>query len=210
MFRSRAHLILAIAYFAAMFSSSSRADDWPCWRGPEGNNHASDRTDAPIRWDLENGANVVWKTPLPGRGHSSPVIIQDSIFLTTADSNRKTQSLLKLDRDSGRLVDQWILHRDTLPAEIHPNNSHASPTPAWNGENLFVVFHTADAIWMTAMTTSGREVWQKRVCEFRPSAFRFGYGASPIVEDDLIIVAAEYDGPESGIYAFGKFLGRAI
>ena len=61
------------------------ADNWPCWRGPEGNNHASEETHAPIRWDLESGQNIVWKTALPGRGHSSPVVIEDAIFLTTAE-----------------------------------------------------------------------------------------------------------------------------
>ena len=129
------------------------------------------------------------------------MVIEDAIFLTTGEQSEQTQSLLKLNRESGRLMDEWVLHRGTLPSRIHPNNSYASPTPAFDGENLFVVFHTDDAIWLTAMTTSGREVWKKPVCEIRPSAFQFGYGASPLVEDDLVIVAAEYDGPESGLYA---------
>ncbi|MEM1068652.1 MAG: PQQ-binding-like beta-propeller repeat protein, partial [Planctomycetota bacterium] len=180
------------------------------WRGPEGNNHASDGTDAPIRWDLEKGVNIVWKTPLPGRGHSSPVVIQDYIFLTTSESKDQSQSLLRFDRESGRLMNRWVLHRGTLPRTIHPNNSHASPTPVSDGENLFVAFHTDDAIWVTAMTPTGREVWQKRVCEFKPAAFQFGYGASPLVEDDLVIVAGEYDGRDSGIYALDRRTGRTV
>lgn len=188
----------------------SRAENWPGWRGPQGNNHASPQTDAPIRWDLNNGTNIVWKTPLPGRGHSSPVVIEDSIFLTTAEAETQSQSLLKFDRDSGRLVDQWVMHRGTLPKVIHPNNSHASPTPAWNGENLFVVFYTDDAIWLTAMTPSGREVWQTRVSDFKPAVFQFGYGASPVIEDDVVIVAAEYDGPGSGIYALDTRSGKIV
>lgn len=200
-------LVLVISFAA---TGSATADDWPGWRGPNGDNHASDRTDAPIRWNLDTGHNIVWKTPLPGRGHSSPVVIQDSIFLTTADSSKQTQSLIKFDRESGRLIDSWVLHRNTLPQTIHPNNSHASPTPVWNGENLIVVFHTDDAIWVTAMSTSGREVWKTRVCDFKPAAFQFGYGASPIVEDDVVIIAAEYDGPQSGIYALDLRTGRTV
>ncbi len=191
-------------------AAHAKADNWPCWRGVEGNNHAAEDTDAPLRWDLETGQNVVWKTALPGHGHSSPVVIGDHIFLTTADTAAQTQSLLRLDRESGRLMDNWILHRGTLPARIHSNNSHASPTPAFDGESLFACFHTDDAIWVTAMTNSGREVWKTRVCEFKPSAFQFGYGASPLVEDDLVIIAAEYDGRDSGLYALDARTGKRV
>jgi len=188
----------------------SAADSWPCWRGPNGDNHAPETTDAPIRWNLEAGTNIVWKTPLPGRGHSSPVVIEDGIFLTTSEQANQTQSLLKLDRESGRLIDQWILHRGTLPPRIQSSNSHASPTASFDGENLLVSFFTDDAIWLTAMTTSGVEVWKTRVCEFKPTQFEFGYGASPLIEVDLVIVAAEYNGNESGLYALDIRTGKVI
>ncbi len=186
------------------------ADDWPSWRGPDGNNHAAEGEDAPLQWDFNSGESILWKTRIPGRGHSTPVIVEDAIFLTTCDESQQTQSLLKLNRQSGRLIDQWVLHRGTLPERIHPNNSHASSTPAFDGEKLFVVFHTDNAIWLTAMSMSGRRVWQKKVCDFRPSAFQFGYGASPLVEDDLVIIAAEYDGPSSGVYAFDRSTGKVV
>ena len=185
-------------------------DDWPNWRGPEGNNHAPEATITPLRWDLETGHNVLWKTPIPGRGHSSPVIVGDSIYLTTAEADKETQSVLKIDRQSGRLIDQWVLHRGTLPDRIHRNNSYASPTPAFAGGQLFVTFHTDDAIIATAMTPNGRELWRTRVCDFQPSAFQFGYGASPLVEDDLVIIAAEYDGPDSGLYALDTRTGKKV
>jgi hypothetical protein len=184
--KSRASFLAGLLFFALAYPPPrSWAENWPCWRGPQGNNHASEQTDAPIRWDLETGQNIVWKTELPGRGHSTPVV-------------------------SGRLMDQWVLHRGTLPRRIHPNNSHASPTPSYDGESLFVAFYTDDSIYVTAMTTSGREVWQTRVCEFKPSAFQFGYGASPLVEDDVVIIAAEYDGPDSGLYALDVRTGKVV
>lgn len=203
-------VILLGLLVCAIQPGQARAENWPGWRGPNGDNHAAADTDAPIRWDTKSGANVAWKTAIPGRGHSSPVVIDDSIFLTTAEADKETQSLLKLDRKSGRLMDQWVLHRGTLPTRIHSNNSHASPTPVYDGEHLFVCFYTDDAIWLTAMTTSGQEVWKNRVCEFKPSAFEFGYGASPLVEDDLVIVAAEYDGRDSGIYALNRRTGKQV
>ena len=193
-----------------MLTSLLCAGDWPVWRGPNGDNHAAPDTDAPLKWDIDSGQNIVWKTPIPGRGHSTPIVVNDWIFLTTSDVNAKTQSLIKVNRTNGRLIDQWVLHRDTLPSRIHPNNSHASPTPAFDGDHLFVVFYTDDAIWLTKMSPSGREVWKKKVSNFRPTSFRFGYGASPIIEDDLVIIAAEYDGGDSGLYALDRATGRQV
>ena len=203
-------LCVGSGVFPSATIGTALAEDWRTWRGPEGNNHASDDTDAPIRWDLNSGHNIAWKTPLPGRGHSTPIFVGDAIFLTTSDPVRGTQSLLKLNRETGRLIDQWVLHRGTLPARIHPNNSHASPTPTSDGEHIIVSFHTDDAIWLTALTRDGQPVWKTRVCDFKPSSFQFGYGASPLIEDSVVIVAAEYDGRDSGLYALDLRSGKPV
>ncbi|NND99515.1 MAG: dehydrogenase, partial [Pirellulaceae bacterium] len=84
------------------------ADDWPQWRGPEGNNHAAEGTDIPLRWNLTRGTNIHWKVKLPGRGHSTPIVIGDGVFMTTADTDKQIQSLLKVDRETGLIVDQWV------------------------------------------------------------------------------------------------------
>ncbi|MDA8743110.1 PQQ-like beta-propeller repeat protein [Rubripirellula amarantea] len=198
---------VAVSLSLASMHTQVRAETWPSWRGENGDNHASSETDAPIRWNIDTGENVLWQTKIPGRGHSSPIVVAESIFLTTADANEKTQSLVKINRKSGRLMNSWVLHRGTLPAQIHSNNSYASPTPAFDGEDLFVVFHTDDAIMLSKVTIEGRVVWQKRVSRFEPSRFQFGYGASPLIHDDLVIVAAEYDGPDSGLYALDRNSG---
>ena len=52
-----------------LITTVGQAEDWPGWRSPEGNNHASADTDVPLRWDIESGTNIVWKTAVPGRGH---------------------------------------------------------------------------------------------------------------------------------------------
>ena len=187
-----------------------QADDWPQWRGPEGNNHAADETTVPLRWDVSRGENVVWKQTLPGRGHSTPIVVEDAIFLTAADDQAQTQSLLKLDRRSGRILDQWVIHRGKLPASIHNKNSHASPSPAYDGQHVYTAFHQDDAIYVTAVTTSGRPIWQQRVADFQPRRYPFGYGASPIVENDLVIVAVEYDGEDSGLYALDARTGQRV
>ncbi len=203
-------LLASLILILCISIEPSRGEDWSSWRGPGGDNHAPDGVDIPLRWNLKTGENIAWKTPVPGRGHSSPVIVGDAIFLTTANKSDQTQSLVKFDRKSGRLVGHWVLHRGTLPSEIHPNNSHASPTPAFDGEDLMVTFYTDNAIWISKVTVDGRVLWQKRVAEFKPSRFQFGYGASPLVEGNLVIVAAEYDGPESGLYGLDTATGKTI
>lgn len=192
------------------FASASRGEDWPTWRGAVGDNHAADGTDIPVSWNFQTEENVVWKTAIAGRGHSSPVIVGDAIFLTTADTSDQTQSLIKVDRRSGRQLDTLVLHRGTLPARIHGNNSHASPTPAFDGKHLFVTFHTNNAIWLSKVSVDAELLWQKRVADFEPSLFQFGYGASPLIEGDTVIVAAEYDGPGSGIYGVDAATGTQV
>jgi outer membrane protein assembly factor BamB len=187
-----------------------QAEIWPAWRGPAGDNHAAGGNQVPLKWDLESGQNVVWKTKVPGRGHSSPVITDEAIFLTTADQRQNTQSLLKFDRETGTLVDETVLHQGGLPKKIHSNNSHASPTPAFDGEHLFVCFHTSDSIMLSKVTPSGQLVWQKKVADFVPVKYQFGYGASPLVEGDVVIVAAEYDGPDSGLYGMDRKTGQQV
>lgn len=186
------------------------ADEWPQWRGPEGNNHANPGARLPRQWDLDRGQNVVWKTAIPGEGHSTPIVIPEGIFLTTSDREAGTQSLVKLDRRTGEVLDTWVIHRGKLPSRIHAKNTHASPSAAYDGKRVIVTFHHDDAIWATAMTPEGQRVWQRRVASFEPSAFQFGYGASPIVEGDLVIVAAEYDGEQSGLYALESRSGRPV
>ena len=203
-------LIAVVSLSFLVNDSTGHCDQWTQWRGADGSNHASADTEIPLRWDFKSGNNIHWKLKIPGRGHSTPIIIDDGIFMTTSDTNSGTQSLIKIARDTGLVMDQWVIHRNTLPRRIHPNNSHASPSPAFDGERVIVSFYTDDAIWLTAMTPSGRQAWKTKVADFEPALFKFGYGASPIVEDGLVIVAAEYDGADSGLYAHDSRTGKQV
>ena len=196
---------LTLAHLA---SPKTTLAQWHQWRGPSSNNHAGDGVGLPRKWNLSTGEGIAWKTKLPGRGHSTPIFTPVGIFLTTADAEAGTQSVLKLDSETGELLDEFVLHRGTIPRRIHPNNSHASPSMAYDGERLYASFYTDDSITVTALSEDGRRQWRRRVCEFKPASFQFGYGASPIIEDDVVIVAAEYDGKDSGIYALDRSTGK--
>ncbi len=199
-----------IAICASSLNYAANGDDWTCWRGAAGDNHASTSTHIPSHWDLTTGENIAWKTPIAGRGHSSPIVVGDAIFLTTADDAEQTQSLVKFDRQSGKLLNQWPVHQGRLPEQIHNHNSYASPTPAFDGKNIIVVFHLDDSIVATAITPSGQQVWQTRVGEFLPARFQFGYGASPLIVGNLVIIASEYDGKDSGLYALNTSTGKQV
>src|SRR6266576_3983237 len=80
--------------------ASAHAADWPQWRGPNGDGISAEKN-VPTKWSASE--NVVWKTPLPGLGHSSPVVWRDSVFLTTALSNSQERLLLRLDAPTGKI-----------------------------------------------------------------------------------------------------------
>src|SRR5262249_54524867 len=110
--------------------------NWPMWRGPHGDG-TSDESGFPTRWTATG--NVVWKTPIPGKGHSSPIVWGDRIFVTTAieeGSPKKDRLLLCIDRADGKVL--WQKTVVTAPDEhIHKLNSRASSTPATDGERVY-------------------------------------------------------------------------
>ena len=110
---------LVLTFFTAAF-----AEDWPQWRGPATNGHAAVDATAPVQWNEDSGLS--WNTKIPGRGNSSPTLVGDRIYLTTGDENAKTQSLLILDRNSGKLLKQVTAHEGKLPTNITGKNSHAN------------------------------------------------------------------------------------
>ena len=88
--------------------------DWPAWRGPTGDGMAASGQNPPIRWSETEG--ILWKAPLPGRGHGSPTVVGDRIYLATADAVKQSQSVLCLDRHTGKLAWQ---------SEVHSSNAES-------------------------------------------------------------------------------------
>src|SRR5262249_36737906 len=102
------------------------AGDWPWWRGPKYDN-VSTAKNVPTHWSEDE--NILWKVGVPGRGHSTPVVWGDALFLTTADEAKQEQILVALDRASGQARWQTVLHRGGFMA-THKKNSQASASPA--------------------------------------------------------------------------------
>jgi outer membrane protein assembly factor BamB len=158
--------------------------DWPWWRGPTLDGKSRDQT-APTRWSATE--NVVWKVPVPGRGHSSPVLWGDRVFLTTADEAKQTQRVLAFDRSTGKALWDTVAHTGGLDPK-HEKNSHASATPACDGERVYGVFVNAGALHVTATDLDGKVVWQTKA---GPYTSQHGNGSSPVLYKKTVIVVAD-------------------
>jgi hypothetical protein len=164
--------------------------DWPWWRGPErdGKAAATDSGAPPIEWS--ESKNVLWKADLPGHGHGSACVAGERVYLATADEDAETQSLLAFDRATGKPVWSRAIHRGPL-MHRHPKNSHASCTPACDGERVFTAFMAADGIWVTAVDLDGTILWQTKAGDFTSM---HGYGASPLLYGATVIVPGDNTG----------------
>ena len=198
---------LALVVLLAVVATAP-AQDWPQWRGPTGDNHAADGATAPIVWSEDAG--LAWKSPVPGHGHSSPTIVGNRLYLITADPEAQTQSLLIYDKSTGELVREVLTHEGGLPAQIHSSNSHATPTVASDGERVYALFLNDDAAIVTAYDLEGEKLWQERLGGFDPQAYQFGFGSSPRLVDGVLVVASEYDGPDSGVFGLEPKTGRRL
>ncbi len=139
--------------------------DWPGWRGPTGDGVAVDQ---PLLTEWDESTNVVWRTGLPGRGHSSPVVVGDSVYLATALEDQEKQQAMALDRQTGDL--KWIkdLHSGGFPShrEMHNKSTHANGTIACDGKRLYIAFLNSDSIIASALDFSGEVVWQRELGKF--------------------------------------------
>lgn len=175
----------------ALTTPVSAGDAWPWWRGPYFNGVADKTEKPPTEWDETK--NVVWKTPIPGRGHSSPVVAGDFIFLTTADEQQQVQYALCFRRSDGKQLWQTEINRGGFNPKIHPKNTHATPTPATDGKLVLVTFNNHEAVQLAALDFDGKIVWQKKAGDYRPQKYQFGYAPSPLLYKDLVIVASEFE-----------------
>ncbi len=159
--------------------------DWPQFRGPNSDGLILE-TAVPVKWsDTEN---VVWKVPVPGLGWSSPSVVGDRIYLTTAVPQGEGLSLrtLCLDAETGKTVwDQEIRAIEKTPS-IHTKNSHASPTAIVDQGSVYVHFGTLGTARLDAAT--GKVIWQTTALEYNPL---HGSGGSPILYDGKLFIACD-------------------
>ncbi|MEY3458188.1 MAG: hypothetical protein RL215_1345 [Planctomycetota bacterium] len=197
-------LLLAFL-IAPAFSANALADDeWPQFRGPDGQGHTA-AGNLPLNWS--ESEHVAWKTPIPGEGHSSPVISGNQIWLTTAivetlteEEMQKRLATIKnpqglqlagtlrlqavcVNRETGAILHSITLFSIETPEPRHALNSYASPTPVIAGGQVFFHFGTYGTAAVNRETAE--VLWKNDSLKLD---HQNGPGSSPIVWKDLLIV----------------------
>lgn len=164
-------LALSVAV-SLVFATNLFADNWPMWRGPLGTGVAKEKQ-LPTRWDSQT--NVKWKTPLPERGNSTPVIWEKRVFLTQARASQRL--VVCLNRADGSVL--WEKGTDYAgPEKFHPTNTPCAASPATDGEIIVANFGSAGIF---AFDFEGRKLWQ---VDLGTVTHQWGYAASPVLDGE--------------------------
>jgi outer membrane protein assembly factor BamB len=158
--------------------------DWPWWRGPNYDGAAPANQKPPLHWSETE--NVLWKSPIPGKGHGSPIVLGDRVFLATAEGDSEIQSVLCYDRRSGKQLWRTEVHRGKFVTKGNKKSSQASATPATDGKRIFINFLNDGAVYATALSLDGAQLWQKKISDF---VVHQGFGASPSVYGSAVKVS---------------------
>jgi len=184
--RSSKICLLTTVFFFSCFCGLSLAEgEWSRFRGPNGTG-VSTATNLPTEFGPDK--NVVWKTSLP-EGHSSPVLARNRIFVTAFSGDKKAPKLfvIGLDRKTGKELWRREIPR-TKAGRLENVNGPASASPVTDGENVFAYFQDFGLI---AFNADGKERWR---VPMEPFNIFYGYGASPILVDDKLILPVDQDG----------------
>ena len=175
--------LVALLCSLALTGVAAGHEDWPEFRGPTGQGHSAER-DVPFEWN--ESRNVMWKTPVPGSGWSSPVIAGGRVWVTTATEQGGVGSLraLAFDIQTGREVVNTEVFRIRNIILTNSKNSHTSPTPIIDGDRVYVHFGAAGT---AALTISGDIVWTARLSY----ESQHGNGGSPVLYGDLLILSCD-------------------
>jgi outer membrane protein assembly factor BamB len=173
---------------------------WPRWRGPSGQGVVTG-TGYVDTWSATQ--NVVWKTPVPGRGNSSPIVWGDHIFLTTAYEGGRRVSLLAYSRSTGRQLWEAAAPAGRTDAGAHYKNGHASATAATDGERVYVSFGPRG---LFAFDFKGQIVWQRDLGSME--AYHGAAGSPLLYRDRIILYQDQWRG--SFIAAFDTRTGREV
>lgn len=170
-----------------LFAAPLAAQEWTRFRGPNGSG-VSQATTVPGSWK-ETDYN--WKINLPGIGHSSPVVWQDRIYVMSADPEKGTRFLLAINAADGKTL--WQQEFPGVPHHLHRFNSYASCTPAVDADFIYVAWSDPGHTLLKAIDHDGNEKWSVDMGDF---VTQHGFGTSPMIVDDLVIVGKYQENPK--------------
>ncbi|HEV3144110.1 MAG TPA: PQQ-binding-like beta-propeller repeat protein [Gemmataceae bacterium] len=185
---SLAFVFLILVPAAAFSGEPAGPAYWPQWRGPSGQGYCDD-TRVPLEWS--ESKNLLWKTKLPGAGHSTPIIWGDRLFLTSAKDNGQDRMIVCVRTTDGKILWQKSASKGGNPEAIHKTSSYASPSCATDGTFVYGFFGNAG---LFCYDFEGKQIWQHNFGIFT-SETGWGVGASPVLFEDLVIQNCDNDGP---------------
>jgi outer membrane protein assembly factor BamB len=200
LYRGPLPFVVLLAGFVA--SVTAQAEPWPGWRGPRGDGTCIE-PNAPTNWDV---SHALWKTEIPGRGHASAIVWGNRVCTVTGLAATKERVLLCLDRASGKIVWQQTVVQGPLEP-LNKENSHASGTPATDGDRVYVAFRVGDDIVVAAHDlASGKQLWL-----VRPGTHtgEWGFSNEPVLFEDRVILDGDSKG-DSFLVALRRTDGKTL
>lgn len=202
-------LIVAVCFVPGL----SAGQNWPSFRGPSASGVADGFATA-VKWDIDSSQNIAWKTPIPGLGHSSPVVWSDKVFVTTAvkddgestlkvglygdiasvkEDNVFSWRLYCVNRTNGEIL--WVResHAGKPKVKRHPKSSHANPTACTDGKYV-VAFFGSEGLY--CYDVDGNLIWKKDLGRldagyYRSPSAQWGGGSSPVIFRQMVIVQCD-------------------
>ena len=211
--------------------SVAHAQNWPAFRGQNGTG-VGDGNNPPATWDVEKSINISWKTPIPGLGHSSPIIWKDQIFVTTAissaansefvhgltdtgasadDNSKHSWRVYCLDKNTGRIIWEKAIYEGVPKVKRHVKASYANSTAATDGKHLVVSFGSEG---LYCFDLDGKLLWKQDLGVLdggwsSDAESHWGFGSSPIIYKNLAIVQCDTQN-QSFIAAFNLADGKRV
>ncbi len=187
--------------------------NWPSFRGPNASGVADGQM-PPVIWDAEKGTNILWKTPIPGLGHSCPIVWGERVFVTSAlsgdpeskfkpgqygnvdsvdDASVHTWRVYCLDKRTGKILWEQTAHQGVPKVKRHMKSSHANPTPATDGQHVVACFGSEG---LYCYDCDGKLLWKRDLGVldsgwFYDPDYQWGFASSPILYQNLVIVQCD-------------------
>lgn len=191
---------ILLGWAIAISALSVGQENWPEFRGPTADGVASGGV-IPTQFDE---TTLCWRTPIHGKGWSSPVVWGRQVWLTTATEDGKKMSAICVDLESGKFIHDLVIHENSNPEFCHTTNSYASPTPVIEAGRVYLHFGSYGTTCVD--TDTGKTIWQRT--DIKCDHYR-GPASSPILWNNLLIVA--FDGSDvQKVVAFDKETGKTV
>ncbi len=191
--------VVLTAAMVLLVGVAAMGQEWPRFRGVNGAG-VSDAA-IPAKWTEKS---FVWKTDLPGVGHGSPVVWGDHVFLLCGDEATAARIAVCVDAADGAIA--WKREFKALKHRHHKFNSVASTTPAADGDCVVFSWGTKERLTLLAFDHAGEKLWES---DLGPVLGGHGFGASPVIHGDRVVINNDQDG-ESSLIAVDKKTGKRV